>query len=337
MVPDEVVDTLDRLLSRYGLVRRGAPLPVTESVVNENFRVETSVGPRFVRFHHARITSESIDLEHRVMTWAGQRGIPIIAPLAATDGATKQTIDGRWFSIFPWVEFRQLHADAAGTAEATALGEMLGRLHETLAAFMEVAVPEGFSGQQLDTARALAELDQVQRAIMADSTLGDTTTRLLDAVAYKIGLLKATSVDHSAYGHLPRHTVHGDYHQRNVLVDKQGGIAAVIDWELVRVIPRVQELLRCITFSGLLDLPGHSAAFISGYRTHVALSAAESAIGVDLWWQLRLHGTWAYRARFIDGDLRAHQFLAGEDAMLRQFADHSARARLVDVLQAQLS
>jgi homoserine kinase type II len=337
MVLDQVVDTLDRLLSRYGLMRRGAPVPVMESVVNQNFRVETSVGPRFVRFHHAGVTSKSVDLEHRVMTWAGQRGIPIIAPLTATDGATKQTIDGRWFSIFPWVEYRQLHADAPGTAEAAALGEMLGRLHETLAAFIEVAVPEGFSGQQFDTARALAELDQVQRAIMADSTLGDRAKRLLDGVAHKIDLLKATSVDHSAYGHLPRHTVHGDYHQRNVLVDQQGDIAAVIDWELVRVIPRVQELLRCITFSGLLDLPGHIAAFMSGYRTHVALSAAESAIGVDLWWQLRLHGTWAYRARFIDGDLRAHQFLAGEDAMLRQFAGHPARVRLVDALQARLS
>lgn len=51
---------------------------------------------------------------------------------------------------------------------------------------------------------------------------------------------------------------------------------------------------------------------MSGHRAHVALSAAESAIGVDLWWQLRPHDTWVYRARFIDGDLRAHQFLADE-------------------------
>jgi Ser/Thr protein kinase RdoA (MazF antagonist) len=144
LVPDRVVETLDRLLSRYGLTRRGVPVPVTESVLNENFRVETSAGPRFVRFHHARVASQSIDLEHRVISWVGQRGIPIIAPLTATDGTTKQAIEDRWFSIFPWVEFRQLHASAPDTAEAMALGEMLGRLHKTLAGFTEVAVPEGF-------------------------------------------------------------------------------------------------------------------------------------------------------------------------------------------------
>ena len=328
MVPDTVADTLDRLLVRYGLTRRGAPAPVADFVVNENFRVETIAGPRFVRFHHARVTSASIDREQRVMAWAGQRGIPIVAPLTATDGATKQTIGGRWFSIFPWVKFRQLRANA-DPAEARALGEMLGLLQKTLATFAEVAVP--VSGQQFNTARAVAELERVQRAIIADSTLGNSAPELLDTVAHKISLLKATSTDPSAYGRLPRHVVHGDYHHRNVLVDQQCNIA------VVQVIPRVQELLRCITFSGLLGLPEHIAAFMSGYRTHIGLSDEESIIGVDLWWQLRLHGTWAYRARFIDGDLRAHQFLADEDAVLRQFADHSARNRLVDALQAGVS
>ena len=99
VVQAEQLQAIDELLARYGYSRIGLPRPVHEGVLNENFRVETSAGPRFVRLHRPATTAASLGLEHEALRWAGERGIPVNPPLAARNGATFHTIGGRLWAV----------------------------------------------------------------------------------------------------------------------------------------------------------------------------------------------------------------------------------------------
>jgi Ser/Thr protein kinase RdoA (MazF antagonist) len=323
----DLPQTLDTLLHRYGTRRLSEPVPVADSVVNENYRVATADGPRFVRLHHAQTTVEAVRLEHQATQWAGARGIPVISPLVARDSSTFQEVDGRLFTLYPWMEARQLRADAA-PQEAFTLGEMLGRLHAVLTEFTDVGLPDQDLVALLQTERVRISFARVVDAVSNAPDLGDERTSILRFIERRLELLNLSAVEPAGFDRLPCQAIHGDYHQRNVLVDERGGVAAVIDWERVRRAPRVAEVLRCMGFSNVLDTPALIDGFAAGYRRTVQLPAWECELGVALWWQLRLHSAWAYTTRFIDGDLRTHQFLAGEAETIERFSDEAVRADL---------
>jgi aminoglycoside phosphotransferase (APT) family kinase protein len=149
----------------------------------------------------------------------------------------------------------------------------------------------------------------------------------------KLALLKGGNArPASDFAALPNQPTHGDYHERNVLLDEDGAVCAVVDWERTSLAPRVFELLRAIAFMRLWE-PPLLDAYLSGYRRHVQLEADECALGVEMWWQHDLHNTWAFRETFIERDQRIAQFLAQNAARLAVFRDAGFRRELANALR----
>jgi Ser/Thr protein kinase RdoA (MazF antagonist) len=124
---------IDELLGRYGLVAVSEPMPVPESVLNENFRVETDAGSRFVRIYRKREPGslhqpESLRLEAAAIAWAGARGIPVCPPLTDSSGRWLHAIGGRMLSLSPWVEGVRAQRGSVTPGQARAMGEMHGRI-----------------------------------------------------------------------------------------------------------------------------------------------------------------------------------------------------------------
>jgi Ser/Thr protein kinase RdoA (MazF antagonist) len=324
---------IDDLLSRYALQRHGEPVPVDGSVLNDNYRVETSDGPRFVRIHKASRTPGRLEREHEVIAWAGARGIPVNPPEADADGRTLHSMGGQIFALFPWLDGHHLERGGIDVQGADTLGGMQGRIHRIFAAYDGPSLPGGGSGATWDTEAAIQDLSRVDDLIRYYPAHSEWTLSVQELLRMHLELLESPQARPSSdFAGLPVQAVHGDYHERNVMLDTAGKVQAVIDWEMPAVIPPAFELLRCVTFAHLLDHP-LLESYLHAYRREYSLRAEECEPAVEMWWQSTIHSTWAFRAYYIEGNRRAAQFFAEGRANLARFRDSVYRASLAAELR----
>ena len=326
---------IERAVAAFGLTLEAPPRHIDESVLNENYHVVTNDGPRFLRFVRKERDLDRVLLEHRVMKHAASAGIPVPLPQLAA-GRPFSRVRDRLVQLYPWVDGR--HAGAS-TADAAALGAMEAATHLALSGFTD---PEllavGSSGRaDWDTDQAIQVLSRVDDLIRYYPSPGERQLKIQEDLRFQLQLLESSEPrPASDFSVLQPMLCHGDYHTRNVLLDTAGQVSAVVDWEIASLIPPVFELLHAISFSNYLD-PPLLGAYLSGYASGRRLTSEECALGVELWWQRRLHGTWVYRQRFIEGNRLVDRFLDEEAALLRRFGDTAYRAQLAEELRTHLS
>jgi Ser/Thr protein kinase RdoA (MazF antagonist) len=305
---EERPGSISEALAQWGLRLSGAVSPVAGSVQNQNYRVETDRGPRFVRLHRTTRIRERIALEHRVIRWAHEHGLPAVPPMAATDGSTLQLVDGRLVAVFPWVDGRHLQRDQLTPSDAAVMGYLQGRLQTTLAAYEDPSLhtdwwtwETGHSLEQLhaymERLRSFEGPPEHQVVIQANLEL---QLRLLGSLAGR---------PRAAFDDLPVQPLHNDYHERNLILGADGEVVAVVDWDMVARVPRAFELARSLTLSGLLD-PRTLEPYLAAYGRHITLSRDECERGVEMWWQFFLHDTWAYGRRLTESDPVVQPFFA---------------------------
>lgn len=331
-VPPSHLSAIDEVFARYGITRTAPPVPVAASVLNENYHVETSAGPRFVRFHKKSRTRERLLLEHDVIRWAAKHGIPVNEPLADTEGRTLHSVGGRLVAVFSWLEGRHRLRGTIGPEDAATMADMLGRIHATLSGYDRSPLPYGKVGSIWDTRASIENLSRVDDVIRYYPAPSVEQLRIQAALRVQLALLESNQPrPASDFASLALQPCHGDYHNGNVILAPTGGVLAVVDWEMVSLLPPVFELLRFLTFSRLLE-PGLIEASLTAYRRHAPLVAADCALGVETWWQALLHDTWVYTARFIQGARNVEQFFPESADHIRRFSDPAYRAELTAML-----
>ncbi|MBA4179561.1 MAG: hypothetical protein C0506_03135 [Anaerolinea sp.] len=320
------------VVMRYGLELAGEPRPVAASVLNENYRVPTSAGERFVRFHRKTRPRERLELEAAVIAYAGDHGVPVFAPLADNQGRALHSVTNQFISVYPWIDGGHFERGAITAAQARVLGDMQGRIHVALRDFADSRLPSGKTGSDWDADEALDVLARVDDLIRYYPANTPEQLRLQDAVREQMEMLQSVDArPASDFGHLHRQCCHGDYHERNVIINAAGGVAAVVDWEIAGLLPPVFEVIRALSFMELWK-PDLCGAYLAAYRSHLPLE--DCAEGVEMWWQAQLHSTWAYRARFIEGNRAAAQFLEPHRRMLTALRDRDYRQMLLARLEA---
>ena len=320
------LDGIDEVLAAYALERHGAPTPVAGGTLNWNFRVETNDGTVFVRRHRPEVDVARVSGEHAVIEFAATRGIPVARPRQTRRGATAHVTGTGVWSVFPWIDGRNATRGQITATEARGLGEMHGRVH---AAFAE---HPGSAGAQFsmrwDKEKSLEVLERVA-ALAAERHM---EPMVQDAIAFQRTLLERTAIEPPSYfASLPCQLTHGDYHDQQVLLAQDGGVAAVVDWEMYQVTARVWEVIRALSFSGLLHT-SQLDDYLRGYREHVRLSREECRLGVELWWQSRVNGVWVWAAYFLEGNERVAPFFRGIVPELERLADPIAREHLAERL-----
>ncbi|MEO6399122.1 MAG: phosphotransferase [Tepidiformaceae bacterium] len=311
------------VLARYGLAVEGEPNPVALSVSNRNFQVETAQGPRFVRYLAKSRTKERQELSYAVAAFATERGIPVVEALADKQGRRLHSLSNRFWAVYPWVEGRHLQRGAIDPEGAAMLGALHGRLHAVLRPFEDARLPTGSNGSVWDVAKSLDDLGRVDDLIRYSPSPGETQLRLQGQIRDILALLDSPAArPASEFAHMARAACHGDFHERNIILDAGGALVAVVDWEMAALLPPVFEVLRATSFMGLLG-PGLLEAYIGGYRRHATLEQCED--GVEMWWQSQLHDSWVYRARFIEGNRAVGQFLEDHYEMVSMFREERFR------------
>ncbi len=327
---------IDDILPRYGLRRAGEPVPVADSVLNHNYRVETTGGPRFVRIHKPTRTRETVAGEVRMMEHVRAAGVPVYPPLPASDGTIVQGSGGQLLSVWPWIEGHTLARGGVRPAAAASLGDMHGRLDTALANFHDATLRPGRGGATWDTAASIAVLSRVDDLIRYYAAVPEMQVRVQETIRFRLRLLEGGAArPMSDFAALPVQPSHGDYHERNVIFADDGSVLAVVDWEGRTVVPRVFGLMRAVDFCGLLGTPS-LAPYLAAYGRHVRLSPEQCRLGVEMWWQSVLHDTWALRVRFIEGDQRVERFFGEDRERMAVLADPEFRDSLAETLASHL-
>lgn len=324
---------IDELLSRYGLGRVGEVEPVADSVLSENYRVNTSGGPHFLRLHKKSRTLERIAGEYALLRWAGERGIAVVPPLADPGGKVIHRIEGRFVSLFPWVEGKTIEAASATADDARRLGSVHGRVAAVIAGYESPWLETERQYPRWETEASIAALSRIDDLIRYYPAPPADQLRVQQRIRFQLEHLESPEARPlTDFAGLHRQACFGDFHERQVLFGEDGSLVAVVDWEGLAWAPPSWELLRAVTLSGMLGQE-LLRAYLGAYREHAPIRGGEAGLAVECWWQTLVHDTWSLTTRFIEGDRRPERFFASEESHLHLFADRSYRSWLAGELR----
>jgi Ser/Thr protein kinase RdoA (MazF antagonist) len=245
--PDAAVRAVE---NAHGLVLDGT-LESYSSYVNRVYGVRGEDGARLVvKFYRpGRWSREAILDEHRFLLDLKEEEIPVIAPLAGTDGETlHETVvegdDGRHsflFALFPRVGGRTFEPETAD--DRLRLGALLGRMHAVgsrrEAPHRVVCAPDTLSASYVEE-------------LLADGLVHPSCREDFAAqCAECLGLIAPL------FSSAPMQRIHGDCHRGNIIDRPDTGLA-LIDFDDMMSGPQAQDIW--------LVLPDH----VEGSRRELA-------------------------------------------------------------------
>ncbi|MDO8587769.1 MAG: phosphotransferase [Armatimonadota bacterium] len=171
-----------------------------------------------------------VTFDHEAAVFLCERGVPVVAPLRTSEGATCYLLDGEKWEVYPYVEGEPLRDGSPD--DLRPLAEALARIHDAGRSFPLRFDKRGPRGET-DPEGLLAGADRIEA--------GSPETR--DCLAsYREAIEQAAAdLPLSAYSRLPHTLVHGDVQPANILM-LDGRVNAFIDLDWVAWRPRIYDL-----------------------------------------------------------------------------------------------
>jgi homoserine kinase type II len=184
---------------------------IAAGTINTNVRVDTPVGPRFVRINEGK-SEDDVAREAAIVAHLAEGGLPTPRPIQSAAGLPYVPWRGQLVSMFPWVEGRVLGRAELGVGEATEVGRALGRLHRLGASFPDRR-PGRYEPEEI--ARRLAQVAAVARRP------AEPDPALVAAVARLEPELGRATIERASV-QVPMGLIHGDLFVDNVLFGAAG-------------------------------------------------------------------------------------------------------------------
>ncbi|NGO75253.1 phosphotransferase [Streptomyces sp. YC504] len=311
-----------------------APQYLADGLMNRNWRISTKRGAFAVK----QILDVPLDAARRnlgTLSGLAANDIPVCTPMISTSGDTVAEIEDRGYCVIEWVDGVHVRGRDLRLDQASGLGVRLGHIHQALAASPPAPVPAAPpTAEVTPAAQAAQKADGYLTTIAAldaqtsfDMSVAELLEQRKQLLAQHADDYPLSEVPAGPYG-----WTHGDFQYRNVLW-RDGQVAAVLDWDRLRVRPYAEEVARTaqVQFGvdGRFDLE-RVQAFVAGYRTVIDLPAEALDDGVRrLWWK-RLTDFWQLSFHYKRGDHGCDGLFLDDEALL-----HWWTARL-DQVQAAM-
>ncbi|MBG0818420.1 phosphotransferase [Planomonospora sp. ID82291] len=301
-------------------------------MMNRNWRLETPHGT----FALKQITDVPVEHARRslgVQQALAAAGLPVCAPRRTTTGQAVAETGGRAYCLLPWAGGEHRAGTDLAAGEVFDLGALVGRVHHALAAPAAGLDPaaDGLRVKARTPQDALAEADRFL-AIIAGRTTPDAFDAAADAALRgrkKLIITHAGQRPESAIARGPAGWTHGDLQPLNLLWDN-GVITAVLDWDRLRIRPYGEEVVRTArvqfaTGDGW-DLE-RVAAFTTGYRSVVPISAAQVADAVERQWWACMTEFWQLHWHYDKGDHGPDHLWAPGERLLHWWSQRREQVR----------
>ncbi|MGI5292814.1 phosphotransferase [Nonomuraea polychroma] len=310
---------------RLGPLDAGAVQYLPDGMMNRNWRVCTGrASYALKRILDVPLTAARRNLRVQMMLAADD--VPACMPHVSVDGDVVAEVGGRGYCLLPWVDGTHVPGLDLTLGQARRLGHLVGHIHQRLNSLppesgliRAAATP---ASKVIDPVAAIAEADRYLRLINSLDV-----RQPFDVIAAELLAQRKILID--TYGcqrptsEVPTGPVgwtHGDLQHRNILW-RSGEIAAVLDWDRIRVRPFAEEVTRtaAVQFAsaaGPLDLE-RVAAFVAGYCRVVPLQPEDLADALNrLWWK-RMSNFWELNYHYDRGDHGPDALFAPAERLLR--------------------
>lgn len=319
-------------LSAFGLspARESRFLP--DGLMNRNWRLDTAEGS-FALKELLDIDAQQARRNLAVLAPLAGTGLPIPVPVSGPGGDPVVEIDGRAFSLFPWVVGERITGLGLNPKQIEDLGALLGRLHSRLSE-PSIGLPSG----EADTSKVRSAQEAYDQADRFEAVIATRPQRdAFDEQA--VELLRRRRLLLDAHGDsrpsetlpdVPTGWIHGDFHSTNLLWS-EGRVSAVLDWDRLRVQPFGEEVVRAALLhfkadDGHLDLQ-RVAAFIASYRRVVPISADALTDALHrLWWH-HLTSFWILWYHYDRTDFSCDHLLEPRENLLHWWTEHREEVR----------
>ena len=241
-------------------------------------------------------------------------GIPVILPLPTRDGDTFFTINNENYSLFPFINGKQLERGQLTEAAGNSFAKTLAHIH-LLGRDARLPIEEKFSSW--DKNEMLERIKSIQEKIQEKTLLSDFDQLALEGLALKQKLVSSNTLTYEDL-HLPSdHLIHGDYLEQNVFFHEDNTVSHVFDFEKSGYFPRSYELFRSMIY-GFLDKDhspegiGRFANYINAYLEIYPMSKDEIKNGLTLFYLKAIHNTWVEKEHYLKNNNRVDEFLLSD-------------------------
>jgi homoserine kinase type II len=275
--------------------------PLEGGALNAGYRVEAADGDYHLKCYDGRLyQADRIRRSLEAQEYLGRAGVPVAAVRLNIRGDAITDIP-RVGSVVLSTFIRGIHhrRGSIPDAAASAMGQTLGTLHHILACFDEprpYAVPPPAEAQT----RLEGVLRQAERW-RGRSAVDDICCRVL---RHKLNTLQRFGWLADRFPPLLAQATHGDYQETNVLFDDADRVVGVLDFDNVRLNPRVVEVSRVLSLDFLPDgcLLPEADDFLVGYHDTGRLTGPEALVLAPLRLYLSCTSAWPIEARYEDRD-----------------------------------
>jgi len=200
--------------------------------------VRTSKGSYLLKRRAAgRDDQGQVVFAHAVQHMLSEHRFPVAGLVESLDGNTLIDHDGRTYELFRFICGHRFDNSTPAAAES---GRVLAHFHDILREFPAEPCPHRMSFHQ--GTKVLDVLGEITN-VLAKSEGTQSSEGIADTLGYLQEQYQAAhkTVEAEGFSTLPSGIVHGDWHPGNTLY-KDGEIIAVIDFDSLRVSPRITDI-----------------------------------------------------------------------------------------------
>ncbi|MCG8422844.1 MAG: homoserine kinase [Proteobacteria bacterium] len=230
---------------------------IPAGTINSNFSLETTDGRFVLRINEGK-SEDEVRYEAELVTELVGRGVPAPLPHRAPSGDPFVVHDGRYVSLFPWVEGSHRSAGQVTASDAAALGRALARLHR---AGLDIAEKFQRAGRYTFE-QIVGRFEHI--CTLTDATSDPVLAPALAVVKDEIAWLRAR--DHTRQS-ATRGIIHGDLFPDNVMFAGPE-LTALIDFEQASAGSLAYDVAVCLNswcYDDEFD-PALITATLSGYQ-----------------------------------------------------------------------
>lgn len=256
---------------------------IAAGTININHWLEAGGRRWFVRVNQGK-TEVDVRWEAELVAALAAAGVPTPVPRRTREGAPLLSLGGRLVSVFPWVSGHHREAGEVTAEDCAEVGRALAALHRAGGPLLA-----RFSRDGIYTT---GHMVQRHRDLLADPrATGDAAVaEALARVGQELELLAERAAERES---APGGVIHGDLFRDNVLFDRSGRLAALLDFEQASRGTWVYDLSVCLNAwcfddGGEPDAtrvalsPARARALLGGYQARRVLEAGERALlGVE--------------------------------------------------------
>lgn len=261
-----------------------------------------------LRLYETHRDQNKIMFEHSVLLRLAEmkEELPfeIPMPLELPTGGTVVTLgndDGKLAALFTFTEGH--NPIELTLSQLQDMGEAAGQLSASLARITIEGKPEYAPYYEIEHIHPSCKPDAIRAFSLQPP---EPFMAQQEELAYIFNRYMALYAAIPTIRQLPHQLVHGDINGSNVLVDDEGRLAAILDFEFVTIDARVMELAVCL--SDLIDptlsedrLRANCSAFYKGYCKFVQLAEKEISM-IPLLIELRRLDVFIhFLGRYLDG------------------------------------